>query len=328
MDEIDPLRLVADTSQHIDFGQKPRNSNLRIWSKLMAFAMYSDEDGMPYSDYGVYRGIEIGIQRSILSVAERGLWCSNEYELTPGNILLSYDWTRWPSNKEYEPQSREAAITLMLKCADWLAHSIVHEGGFSVWKYNYPFTYNTGVGWKSAHAQAVGLQLLARAANFSGDSQYTHNLDFLLRAFEVPITEGGLSEFTDARGVWYEKIADPKNIKPKILNGMIFAILGLFDVAKIANSALAADLAQRGAQSVIGFLPSFDMGDWSSYDISGKRASVHYHNIHVQQLQKLYSVTNNKSFLEWHKKFAAYYPSTDISDRLRGFEGETCPSVC
>lgn len=32
----------------------------------MAFKMHVDANGVPYSEYGVYRGIEIGRQRSVL----------------------------------------------------------------------------------------------------------------------------------------------------------------------------------------------------------------------------------------------------------------------
>ena len=64
----------------------------------MSLKIYVDEHGVPYTDYGLYGGIEIGIQRSILAVAERGLWYWNELNLSGSDerILLSYDWTKWP----------------------------------------------------------------------------------------------------------------------------------------------------------------------------------------------------------------------------------------
>ena len=47
----------------------------------MKFEMFVDPQGVPFSNYGTLNGIEIGIQRSVLSVAERGLWCCNHFGL-------------------------------------------------------------------------------------------------------------------------------------------------------------------------------------------------------------------------------------------------------
>jgi len=68
----------------------------------MAFQMLVDPDGVPFSDYGTCGGMEIGRQRSILSVGERGLWYWNEFLRSDSHsILLSYDWDhRWASRPQ------------------------------------------------------------------------------------------------------------------------------------------------------------------------------------------------------------------------------------
>ncbi len=95
----------------------------------MAFAMYVDEEGIPYSDYGVYGGIEVGRQRSVLAVAERGLWYWNEFNLSGcrERVLLSYDWTKWPNNRERNPATVDSARTMLISCADWLIRISVTE---------------------------------------------------------------------------------------------------------------------------------------------------------------------------------------------------------
>ena len=64
--------------------------------------MLVDPDGVPFSDYGTCGGMEIGRQRSILSVGERGLWYWNEFLRSDSHsILLSYDWDhRWASRPQ------------------------------------------------------------------------------------------------------------------------------------------------------------------------------------------------------------------------------------
>ncbi len=264
-----------------------------------------DADGVPYSDYGVYRGLSIGRQRSILAAAERGLWYWNQFfRRDEAPVLLSYDWTKWPANfDEFRPSGQAEARRMLLCCADWLLANVERRDGFRVWVYTYPFSYDTGPGWRSAHAQAVGAQLLARAAEVSGDAAYAAPLDDLLAAFPVDVASGGLSTRTAAGNLWFEKMADPGNQQPKVLNGLLFAVLGLLDVGTRAASPVAAELAASGMAAALELMPRFDLGDWSAYDIHGRRASRHYHAIHVRQLAILSRV--DPAFAPWRARFEA-----------------------
>jgi heparosan-N-sulfate-glucuronate 5-epimerase len=274
----------------------------------MGFKLFVDSAGVPYSDYGVYNGLRIGRQRSILAVAERGLWYWNEF-LREGEppVLLSYDWSRWPANfDQYRPDSSEGARDMLIACATWLLSCIQKRGEFSVWSYSYPFSYGTVGGWRSAHAQAAGLQLLVRAAKVSGRADYTAPARALLTAFGVNVCDGGLATRTEGGNLWFEKIADENNAQPKILNGLLFTILGLRDVADLSEYVEARDLADIGAIACTELLPRFDLGDWSAYDIHGRRASSHYHNIHIEQLEKLATETLNPTFAKYRDVFRSY----------------------
>lgn len=272
----------------------------------MAFAMRVDEQGLPYSDYGRYRDIEIGRQRSILSVAERGLWCWNEFSLGPDPVLLSYNWNKWPSNREANPKDAAKARRVLEACASWLIGNLVEDEGFAVWEYGYPMPYETRTGWRSAHAQAVGMQLLLRAQAIAPQARYTDSFGRLLAAFDAPLARGGLLDLTEDGLVWFEKLADPNNTRPRILNGMMFAVIGLFDVAKQTGDTKAVALAEVGARTVAATLPRFDLGDWSAHDRFGKRASQHYHAIHIAQLRILHQITGDESFSRWADQFSAY----------------------
>ncbi|MBP7240896.1 D-glucuronyl C5-epimerase family protein [Amaricoccus sp.] len=272
----------------------------------MAFKMFVDANGVPYSDYGTYRGLVIGRQRSILAVAERGLWYWNEL-LRGGEppVLLSYDWTRWPENfAEFRPSDEAEARRMLTCCADWLLAGLQRRGGFAVWVYSYPFSYETGPGWRSSHAQAVGAQLLVRAAETTGNIAYVEPLGDLVAAFRVEIAAGGLSTRTQGGNLWFEKMADVGNQQPKVLNGLLFTILGLRDVGERAPSSAAMELAGRGMEAALELLHRFDLGDWSAYDIHGRRASPHYHAIHVKQLAILSAI--DPAFAAWHARFESY----------------------
>jgi hypothetical protein len=271
--------------------------------------MYVDADGVPFSDYGEYRGLAIGRQTSILSVAERGLWYWNEFlRDNEPTVLLSYDWTRWPENREFQPDDHRIAERMFENCSRWVLEHVEHEDGFAVWKYPYPISYGTAPGWRSAHAQAVGLQLLIRAHARTANRGYVRDLEALLQAFRVPINHGGLLDADDPEAPWYEKFADADNRRPKVLNGMLFAILGLLDIADRTGNAEAHALATEGLISVKQMLPRFDLGNWTAYDIMKKPCSAHYHRIHVEQLALLAEITGDAGFATWHRKWSAYEP--------------------
>jgi heparosan-N-sulfate-glucuronate 5-epimerase len=275
----------------------------------VAFRMFVDAEGIPYSDYGVYGGLHIGRQRSILAVAERGLWYWNEFlrgEEPP--VLLSYDWTRWPENSgEFRPSGEDEAGRMLVRCSDWLLASIRRCDGFSVWAYSYPFSYGTAPGWRSAHAQAVGAQLLVRTAEITGDAAYVAPLGDLVAAFPVDVGDGGLSTRTEGGNLWFEKMADAGNQQPKVLNGLLFSVIGLMDVGERAPSPAATELAGRGVEAALELLHEFDLGDWSAYDIHGRRASPHYHAIHIRQLAILSAV--DREFAACRARFEAYAES-------------------
>jgi len=274
----------------------------------MTFKMFVDAGGVPYSDYGEIQGVYVGKQRSILAVAERGLWYWNRFlrEASP-EVFLSYDWTRWPCNRaEYEPKDASTAKRMMINCADWLLANLQAFVNYSVWAYPYPFSYGTRAGWRSAHAQAVGMQLLHRAFEITGEHKYLEPIDPLLAAFNVDVSAGGLCTVTETGNIWFEKIADKDNLQPKVLNGMLFALIGLWDIGERAQNSEALRLAVLGARAAADYLPRYDLGDWSAYDIFGKRASSHYHAVHVKQLDILSTLAPQEEFGLFRNRFAKY----------------------
>ncbi len=285
----------------------------------MGIKVYVDEDGVPYIDYGLYKGMDIGRQRSILAVAERGLWYWNEFNLSKcgEQVLLSYDWARWPINREQNPTNDEAARTMLIHCADWLMNNLADRGSYLLWCYGYPISYGVQAGWGSAHAQALGLQLLLRASELHGGS-YLAPVEGLLRAFDVRIEDGGLLDNSDPQVPWFEKLAHPESQRPKVLNGMLFTLLGLHDIANRTGLEAARRQYEVGLRSVLRLMDRYDLGDWSAHDIQGKPASPHYHRIHVEQLDRLFRMEGDMRLAQWRDKFASYEspPRTEV-DKLQ-----------
>jgi heparosan-N-sulfate-glucuronate 5-epimerase len=281
----------------------------------MAFKMYVDQNGVPYSDYGTYNSLSIGRQTSILSVAERGIWYFDTFRMEPygSPVLLSYDWTRHPTNRKDNPVDETEARCMLVNCADWLLMNIRDFGRFSAWVYPYPFSFATKAGWLSSQAQAVGIQLLLRTASMTGKLRYSDPIERLLNAFEVDIEDGGLVAHTEKGNIWFEKVAQRGNQQPKVLNGLLFTILGLTDISARLSNERAKKFADAGILAAAELLPKFDLGDWSAYDIFGKRASPHYHRIHIEQLKRLAPLYPDLNLNIYLNKFILYQSKSELA---------------
>ena len=228
----------------------------------MAFRMYVDKEGIPYSDYGKYKGMHIGEQRSILSVAERGIWYWNNFlkSRNENEVLLSYDWEdTWPVNREINPTDIVTAKQMFINCSNLLLDNINDHGTHHLWVYSYQMSYGTNEGWGSAHAQIVGIQLLIRAFELTNEEKYFVPINKLLDAFKYPLENGGLADRTEKGLIWYEKFADPNNQKPKVLNGLLFTLLGLKDVYERTKIKSAIRYYKKGKRTALKLINKFDI---------------------------------------------------------------------
>lgn len=72
-----------------------------------------------------------------------------------------------------------------------------------------------------------------------------------------------------------------------VLNGWMFALMGVRDYALLTGDATVMSTAERLAADLARALPRFDTGYWSLYDLAGDVASPFYHDLHVAQLEAL-----------------------------------------
>jgi len=270
------------------------------------FRMLIDEKGIPINDYGYINGVYVGRQRSIVAVAEKGLDYWNKYQLgaTNDRVLLSYDWEKYPENKENIPKNATSARRMFLNCADWLLEHATSCGDYSIWKYRYLSFYNVKPGCRSSQAQAEGIQLLMRAYKLKGNHKYLKCAEQSVLAFYVSVENGGVTDKNLPDGWWYDKFADIGCKRPKVLNGMMFALLGLYDFYERANNNDAKLLFDRGIIALKNSLSKYDAVNWSYYNRLGKLASDHYHKIHIWQLDLLHNITNEPIFKKYYFRWS------------------------
>jgi len=253
-----------------------------IIKRFFSFTVIIDPSGIPYVDYKIIDGNNIGIQPNPVVIAQKGL--------------------------EYFDSSTGSAphdIQFGLNCADWLVRNIVRRETYSVWEYNFPWPYyNIPKPWISGMAQGLGIQLLLKAHSLTEDEIYLNTAEFALNAFFIDLKDRGVT-IKDEDGWWFEEYAHPSiNPVPFVLNGFLFSLIGIYDFYQYTGSEKAKELTHQGIKKLLKELHSFDMGNWSYYDKLGTIATKKYHAVHIDLLEKLYYITNNNLINDYFRKWS------------------------
>ncbi len=167
--------------------------------------------------------------------------------------------------------------------ADWAAVDMDGHGRFIHHK-PMPHTYAIPAGWHSAMAQGLGVSLLVRHGMEEDAARAARSLldpDF------------GLIADTPDGPVLEEYPAEPR---PHVLNGWMWALFGLYDLAYAPGEvdeelrASAREGFEAGVSSLVAQLPEYETGrGWSTYDRYPHPiqnvASPFYHRLHVEMLR-------------------------------------------
>ncbi|XP_076472652.1 D-glucuronyl C5-epimerase-like [Babylonia areolata] len=193
--------------------------------------------------------------------------------------------------------ARTAHMDQFYAAADWLVRHQDDRGG---WPIMVRRKLIEGVmelppGWYSAMAQGQAMSLLVRAYLVTSDPRYLTSAVNAMKLFEISSEQGGvLAKFLDKYD-WYEEY--PTTPSSFVLNGFIYALLGLYDLKETAQGepgAAAGQLYRAGIRSLKAMLLMFDTGSDTFYDLrhlsSGlepNRARWDYHTTHINQLLQL-----------------------------------------
>ena len=199
----------------------------------------------------------------------------------------------------YLMEGRRDDLQVLLRHADWLARSQNGAGGWDCWTvFGLPVSCPY-----SAMAQGLGISVLVRAGLETEKSEYFTAAGRAMWLLRRPIEDGGVSVLS-GEDVVFEEV--PKTPPSTILNGWIFGLWGLRDMAMAAEDKDAEDLYARSLDTLIRWLPRFDTGYWSTYDTMGNLASPFYHDIHIAQLQALSRMSRSPILAETLRRWEGY----------------------
>ena len=200
--------------------------------------------------------------------------------------------------------NNESAKTYFLNNVNWLVNNALPKENYSLLQYNFPLPiYNLKAPWFSAMANGLAIEVLIKAHAITQDLRYLDAAKSLLNAFFIEVKHGGITYKDTPNDWWYEEYAsNDKNAKiSRVLNGMLFAVLGIYDYYKYTNDADAKLLFDKGINSIKKEISNYNNNGYSYYDLLGKTASWKYHQIHVNLTKQLYDLTGEPIFNEYHE---------------------------
>jgi heparosan-N-sulfate-glucuronate 5-epimerase len=224
------------------------------------------------------------------------------YPITIGHHALAifHTWLR---------SSREEDWRRFLRLADWLVERQAPDGCWYA-QIDMP-VYRLRAPWPSALAQGLGLSVLTRAWQHTSGETYIECARRALAAFALPVAGGGIKDGYDGQLTYEEYPAQPA---PHVLNGMVFALFGVWDLVRAQpDDAHAVAIFERGAATVEALLPRYDTGWWSLYDLYHLEAATprnpctaHYHDIHIKQLRVMHAISGRAVFDAFARRWATY----------------------
>lgn len=203
----------------------------------------------------------------------------------------------------------EKQRTDLLYVADYFLSSAVERNSsgqaFWVWTFPIHFTYGLTPGWVSGMVQAEVAVVMAAASICAEKAMQNVFVDAAkktLTSLEIPVEEGGVL-VPIAGGYWYEEYAQPSVKPPLVLNGHVIALLAINDLR--AWDSRAPRLVEKGLQSLKETLHLYDAVTWSYYDRAGHPANnIYQQPLHARQMKKLYELTGDPIFNNYHVRFS------------------------
>jgi hypothetical protein len=223
----------------------------------------------------------------------------NSSKLTPGSLL-----SKVASNSTKTTNYLISAEALSDKLLDMSLP--VRSSLFFPYTFNFPLHgYQEEAmlaPWYSGMAQGQILSLFVRLYIITKEDHYLDLSRKIVKSFDLVHSDNSDNAWVscvDENGyLWLEEY--PSNPASYTLNGMIFAIYGLYDYYRITKDTSSEDLLRGAIATIKENIYRFRTENGiSHYCIRHPRVmSIGYHKIHIGQLKMLHEMTGDGSFLK------------------------------
>ena len=236
------------------------------------------------------------------------------YPISIGQYGLAI-WNTYLRTRSEEDKQR------FLKIAEWFYDNRIEDeklGAYWLTHVDKP-AYQIFEPWKSCFSQARAINILLRAYQVTGNKTYEQLAEKALKPFLFSVEDGGVVTFLE-EGSFYEEY--PARVPVLVLNGMIFALFGIYDFVRVyPEHQEARNIFDSGLECLEKLLPKFDLGFWSRYSLCAADfhpeidpATISYHLLHIVQLQAIYKITGHEIFDEFARRWQDYL---ELSNKLK-----------
>lgn len=211
----------------------------------------------------------------------------------------------------YHQSKNEKDLEEVVKIANKLTTVALEADGTLLFPYVYDFVLHgrryidkMEAPWYSALAQGQVLSLFVRLYEETGDSLY---LDLSSKVFNSFYRhkynhDVWISCIDQNNNIWFEEY--PADMPCFTLNGMVYAIYGIYDFYRITKRADAKELLSASITTIENNIDRYrNEGEVSYYCLKHAVGAAAYHGIHIQQLNTLYLITGEQRFKETAEEF-------------------------
>lgn len=231
---------------------------------------------------------------------------SNDFVLHPVTVCqVALGW-----HERWIEEGSDFALERFMVLATWLLNNQTDFHGVEgVWPIPLAIPdYHLAAQWISALVQGQALSVLVRAYRASGDETYLNSAARALEPYSRDVANGGVRAVDEEGRVFFEEY--PTEPSSFVLNGYISSLWGLYDYWLATNDPSINTIFRAGIETLIHYLPSFDIGYWSLYSLYPHRfpnvASPYYHNEHIAQLRATFMLTHRPELLEVANRWKLY----------------------
>ena len=200
--------------------------------------------------------------------------------------------------------------------AQRLIDRAVDSGG--AWFHPYDFQWGSmWPPWYSALGQGYALSLFSRLYELTGDETYQEAAEDTFASYlePGPAATPWVVEVDPDGYLWLQEY--PGSANEGVFNGFMVAALGIYDYYRVTGDPDALALFRGAATTVADYAASYRRAGWRSLYCLGDRltASAAYHEVVVQQMLALYTITGDCRFARWATIFENDFPRPALSGR-------------
>jgi hypothetical protein len=202
---------------------------------------------------------------------------------------------------------------------EWLAaHGVRREDDAVVWPYTFDWREGHCVlraPWISAMAQGLAMSALVRGYRVTGREGFLDLCRAASRVFARDVRDGGVRTVEQGHALYEEYPGYPL---PRVLDGFLFGLLGLYDLAAETGDHRAIQLFADGIKGLRHALPRWDYrGKWSWYGSHGYLCPPHYHRLNQSLLHVLGRLSREPILIRYAERWDPARLS--VADRLEVF---------